>query len=70
MELFANFQLKTAALDISRTDKIFVFPNPSTGQFTIKQNKYKTGTYVLISLIGTELKRGSFERETDIHMEG
>lgn len=68
VDIYANFQLKTTALEQVVTSRVLVIPNPNEGVFTIDLGEDKSGSYKLYSLNGTEIQRGLVNSQEEIYI--
>jgi hypothetical protein len=68
MEIYANFVLKTTAIEAVDKSVIKVFPNPNDGVFMVQLDGKLTADYTLYNIAGVKIQSGKVESNREIEL--
>jgi hypothetical protein len=68
MEIYANFVLKTTAIESVDKSIIKVVPNPNDGVFTVQLDGKLTADYTLYNIAGVKIQSGVVESNKEIEL--
>jgi hypothetical protein len=68
IEIYANFVLKTTAIESINKSIVKVFPNPNNGVFTILSDDYQSADYTLYNIAGVKIQSGIIDAQQKIEV--
>jgi hypothetical protein len=68
MEIYANFSLKTTAIESVYKSVIKVVPNPNNGLFAIQLDDYQLADYTIYNIAGVKIQNGIVNAQQNIEV--